>query len=71
MEYRSEIDWIREQSEQARRDYWTAYFKSIGMIEEDAQGWAEKAVAMDNNGCSDQQIKEGLAYREERTLIAV
>lgn len=56
---------------EAHRLFFLRSFICKGLTEEDAAGWAEKALVMAENGCTDEQIFAGLAFKERVREVAI
>ena len=70
-EIATEVEYMENQGTQSRRDYFIQRYISEGATEEEAEGWAEKALTMSYNGCTDDQIFSGLAFKERLERVAI
>lgn len=70
-EIATEVEYMENQGTQSRRDYFIQRYISEGATEEEAEGWAEKALTMSYNGCTDEQIFSGLAFKERLERVAI
>lgn len=70
-EIATEVEYMENQGTSSRRDFFIQRYISEGMTEEEAAGWAEKALTMSYNGCTDDQIFEGLAFKERVREVAI
>ena len=70
-EIATEVEYMENMGRCSRRKFFIERFISEGMTEEEAEGWAEKALTMSYNGCTDDQIFEGLAFKERVREVAI
>lgn len=70
-EIATEVEYMENQGTPSRRKYFIQRYISEGATEEEATGWAEKALIMSYNGCTDDQIFEGLAFKERVREVAI
>ena len=70
-EIADEVEYMENMGSHSRRKLFIQRFISEGMTEEEAAGWAEKALTMSYNGCTDDQIFEGLAFKERVREVAI
>ena len=70
-EIATEVEYMENMGRHSRRKLFIQRFISEGMTEEEAAGWAEKALTMSYNGCTDEQIFEGLAFKERVREVAI
>lgn len=70
-EIATEVEYTENQGTSSRRNFFIQRYISEGMTKEEAEGWAEKALIMSYNGCTDDQIFEGLAFKERVREVAI
>ena len=70
-EIATEVECMENMGRHSRCEFFIQRFISEGMTEEEATGWAEKALTMSYNGCTDDQIFEGLAFKERVREVAI
>lgn len=70
-EIATEVEYMENPGTPSRRELFIQRYISEGMTEEEAEGWAEKALTMSYNGCTDDQIFEGLAFKERLERVAI
>ena len=70
-EIATEVEYTENQGTSSRRNSFIQRYISEGMTKEEAAGWAEKALTMSYNGCTDDQIFEGLAFKERVREVAI
>ena len=70
-EIATEVEYTENQGTSSRRDLFIQRYISEGMTEEEVVFLAEKALTMSYNGCTDDQIFEGLAFKERVREVAI